>query len=311
MNYREGDMLSDWGIPPSGKDVRKGPQPSRPDMAAFDEDIARRASEFLADEHDRPFFLGCGLYRPHTPLYAPKRWFDHFPIEEVSRPEVREDDNDDLPYFGSKPRREQDIEAPGLWNHDWVIANDHWENIVQAYLASTSYADEQVGKIVAALNKSKYVKTTYLVLFSDHGWHLGEKKHWGKAALWEQTTRVPMIVVGPGLPSGVRCSAPVELVDLYPTVLDYTGVNPPHDLEGNTLRPLLENAEAEWNHVAWTTFSDHHAIRTKRYRYIRYVDGSEELYDHRTDPQEWVNLANSDHAELSALRKKLDQLLAP
>lgn len=309
INYREGDMLSDWGIPPKSDHLRAGPQPSDPNMAAFDEDIARRAIDFLADDHSRPFILGCGLYRPHTPLYAPKRWMDHFLLKEVDLPEVKPGDTDDLPYFNTEPRREVDVEAPGLWNHDWVLENDKWRHIVRAYLASTSYADEQVGRILEALKKSKHSKNTYVILFSDHGWHLGEKKHWGKAALWEQTTNVPLIVVGPGIPKGVMSGAPVELLSLYPTILDLARVEAPDHLEGASLLPLLEDAEANWSHAAVTTFSEHHAIRTERFRYIRYVDGSEELYDHENDPNEWDNLALTNHPKLPELRTRLDQIL--
>ena len=311
LNYREGDGLSDWGVPPEDKSLRRGLQPSGPQMASFDEDIARRAIEFLADDHDRPFFLGCGFYRPHTPLYARRKWFDQFPLAEVSLPRVREDDIADLPYFQKLPRRPQDIEAPGLWNHEWVTRNARWREIVQAYLAGTASADEQVGRVWAALQKSKaYRNNTYVILISDHGWHLGEKQHWGKAALWEQTTRVPFIVVGPGIPAGVRVGAPVELLHLYPTILDYAGVAAPHQLAGRSVRPLLENPRAPWPHAAMTTFSDHHALRTDRYRYIRYVDGSEELYDHENDPEEWTNLAvDRRHPALPELRQRLDQIL--
>ncbi|MEM9281992.1 MAG: sulfatase [Verrucomicrobiota bacterium] len=309
MSYREGDGLSDWGTPPAGKGIRRGPQPSRVDMASFDEDIARRVSEVLEDDHDRPFFLAAGFYRPHTPLYAPKRWFDHFPLDKVDLPAVKMGDNDDLPYFGSKPRREVDIEAPGLWQHDWVIENEQWHRIVRAYLASTSYVDEQVGKVVQAWKKSPHFEKTYLVLCSDHGWHLGEKEHWGKAALLEQTTRIPLIIAGPGINGGQTCKKPVELLSLYPTFLDWTRVEPPHALEGSSLLPLVDDPQSDSPHVALTTFSEHHALRTERYRYIRYVDGSEELYDHDSDPNEWVNLALDNHPELSNLRPLLDKIL--
>lgn len=310
LNFREGDRLSDWGTPPPERELRRGPQPSSPEAASFDRDIARRVIEFLGDTHDRPFFLGCGFYRPHTPLYAEQEWFDRFPADEVSLPEIREDDNADLPYFGTHPRREQDIEAPGLWDQDWVVANDHWREIVRAYLASTAAMDEQVGRVVAALRRSPHAENTWIILFSDHGWHLGEKRHWGKAALWEQTTRVPIIVAGPGVPAGVRCGQPVELLSLYPTLLEIASVEPPHELEGVSFLPLIENPDADWSHPALTTFSDHHALRTKRHRYIRYVDGSEELYDHENDPNEWTNLAGENPAVLETLRGQLDELLA-
>lgn len=308
MAYREGDGLSDWGTPPRNQDVRRGPKPTRLDMASFDPDIAQRIINFLGDEHDRPFFLGCGFYRPHTPLYAPERWFARFPLEKISLPEIKKGDLDDLPYFQNKPRREQDIEAPGLWNHDWVVSHGKWKEIVQAYLASTSSADEQVGRVIRALRQSKFAENTFVVLCSDHGWHLGEKEHWGKAALWEQTTRVPLIVSGPGIPQGLVCDEPVELLSLYPTIVDYASATSPAHLEGVSLRPLLEES-GDWNHAALTTFSDHHALRTKHFRYIRYEDGSEELYDHRNDPNEWTNLAPSPPSVIEELRKQMNQLL--
>ncbi|MEM1443350.1 MAG: sulfatase-like hydrolase/transferase, partial [Verrucomicrobiota bacterium] len=282
---------------------------SHPDMAAFDEDIARRVSEALLDDHDRPFFLAAGFYRPHTPLYAPKRWMDHFKMADVDLPETIENDLDDLPYFNDQPRREVDVEAPGLWNHQWVLENEKWRPILRAYLASTAYVDEQVGRVVEAWKKSPKHENTYLVLFSDHGWHLGEKQHWGKAALWEQTTRVPLIIVGPGVPSGVVIEKPVELLSLYPTLIEWAGVKAPHELEGVSLQPLLEEPESVWLHPAVTTFSEHHALRTERYRFIRYVDGSEELYDHKNDPHEWTNLAPDDHPALPELRRQLETIL--
>jgi len=310
LHFREGDRLSDWGAPPTNPERRRGRPTSDPEAASYDEDIAKRVIHFLRDRHSGPFFLGCGFYRPHTPLYARQEWFDRFPLEEVSLPTLREDDVDDLPYFENRPRREKDVEAPGLWNHEWVVENGYWKDIVRAYLACTAAVDEQVGRVVEALRRSNHAADTWVFLFSDHGWHLGEKTYWGKAALWEQTTRVPLIVLGPGVEGGRRCDEPVELLHLYPTVLDLLDVEPPHDLEGVSLRPLLENADANWNHPAITTFSDHHALRTDRWRYIRYVDGSEELYDHDDDPHEWTNLAaEGDHPALPDLRQRLDRIL--
>ncbi|MAS96928.1 MAG: choline-sulfatase [Verrucomicrobiales bacterium] len=309
LNFHTGDRLTDWGVLPSGDHPRIGMLPSDPEAPSFDEDIARRTIEFLGDSHNVPFFLGCGFFRPHTPLYSRKKHYDRFPIEEISIPEVQEDDIEDLPYFKAKPRREQDIEAPGLWNHQWITENGKWKDILQAYFAAIASTDDKVGEVMAALQQSEFSENTYVILFSDHGWNLGEKEHWGKAALWEQTTRVPFIIYGPGIPAGIRCSKPVELLSIYPTVLDYAGIEQPHSLEGVSLRPLLEDPESEWDHPALTTFSDHHALRTERWRYIRYVDGSEELYDHDTDPNEWSNLSQENHPELPVLRRQLEEIL--
>ncbi|MEM7697850.1 MAG: sulfatase [Verrucomicrobiota bacterium] len=311
LNYTEGDGLSDWGIPTADRWRRGGPKPEDPFAASFDDEIASRTSDLLKDRHDRPFLIGCGLFRPHTPLYATEEDFAQFPIEAISLPEVKSDDNADLPYFGKKPRREIDIEAPGLWQHDWVLANDAWAEIVQAYLAAVWSADAAVGKIISALDKSEYAENTWVILFSDHGWHLGEKEHWGKAALWEQTTRVPLIVMGPGV-AAARCDAPVDLLSIYPTIMDIIGVESLHRLDGESLLPYLRDPTKSNPGGIVTTFSDHHALRTDRWRYVRYSDGSEELYDHESDPNEWLNLAaDTDHAILAELRIRLERKLAP
>ncbi len=306
LNYQVGDRLTDWGVPPG--DTERA--------ASHDPVIADRAITVLEDAHRQPFLLGCGFYRPHTPLYASQRWFDRHPRATIALPSTRADDNEDLVYFGKRERRPQDVEAPGLFTQDWAEANDTWRDVLQAYLASTSAMDHQLGRVLDALEKSAHRDNTYVIAFSDHGWHLGEKRHWGKAALWEQTTGVPFIIVGPGIPKGVRCDRPVDLLAVYPTVIDYAGVEPPHQLEGRSLRPLLEDAGADWPHPVLTTFVDHHALRTQRWRYIRYASGEEELYDHRTDPDEFDNLAvtrpndRGIRATLDELRNQLDSILS-
>ena len=175
--------------------------------------------------------------------------------------------------------------------------------------------DHQLGRVMDALQKSALRENTYIICFSDHGYHLGEKRHWGKATLWELATRVPFIIVGPGIPAGFVCDKPVELLNIYPTVMDYAGLTPPHELEGRSLRPLLEDVNAAWKHPAWTTFVDHHSLKTERWRYIRYSSGEEELYDTKHDPRELSNLAFGEPeapqiAEvLGMLRGQLDVLL--
>ena len=301
-----GDRLTDWGVPPPGE------EPSD------DEAIANLTISVLEDTLNSPFFLCCGFFRPHTPLYAAQHWFDAHPLSTIQLPPgAVKGDRDDLVYFGARERRPQDVEAPGLWDQDWVESTGNWENILRAYLASTSAMDHELGRVMDALESSTYSDNTYIICFSDHGWHLGEKEHWGKAALWEQTTRVPFIVVGPGIPQGKICDRPTELLDIYPTVMDYAGLEPPHKLQGQSIRPLLENVDAEWNHPALTTFVDHHAIRTDRWRYIRYASGEEELYDMENDPHEFSNLAVTDpHSQLvrntlETHRSKLQELLKP
>ncbi len=305
LNYRgRGDRITDWGVPPPGS------------RSSWDPVIAERALNVFQDLHDAPFFLGCGFFRPHTPLYADQVWFDAHPIQNVQLPPgAVEGDTTDLVYFGARERRPQDVEAPGLFDQDYAEASGNWKAILQAYLASTTAMDNELGRVVDALSSSAYSKNTYIICFSDHGWHLGEKRHWGKAALWEQTTRVPFIIAGPGIPKGVVCDRPVELISLYPTVMDYAGLEPPHELEAPSLRPLLEDASTEWDHPAWTTFVDHHALRTDRWRYIRYASGEEERYHMVNDPHELNNLAVASKgdpkidAQLTAMRERLDRLM--
>jgi len=305
LNYPFGDKITDWGVPPGDSD----------EASSFDPAIANRVIAALEDHHSQPFLLGCGFFRPHTPLYAASRWFDVHPRDKIALPEAPPNDNDDLVYFGKRPRRPQDVEAPGLFTQDWAEANDTWRDVLRAYLACTSAMDYQLGRVLDALQSSRHRHNTYVILFSDHGWHLGEKRHWGKAALWEQTTRVPLVVAGPGVPAGRRCDQPVDLLCIYPTVLDLAGIRPPHKLAGRSLRPLLDQPDADWPYPVLTTFVDHHALRTPHWRYIRYATGEEELYDHHADPDEFDNLAvtRADDPEvkrtLEELRRRLSALL--
>lgn len=253
------------------------------------------AIEQLEAKHEKPFFLAVGLYRPHVPWYAPQRFFDERPVDDVQLPKVQDDDRKDLPTAAIDLTNNPTPPA-----HDWFVSQHQWKPAVQAFLASTSFTDAQVGRMLAAIDKSKYSQNTIVVLFSDHGFHLGEKQRWAKQSLWERSTHVPFIICRPGQTEGQRCSRPVELLSIYPTLLELCGLPPREDLEGVSLLPLLENPEAEWDHPAITTYHrNNHAVRSEHFRYIRYADGSEELYDHRDDPREWNNLAgDAKYADL-------------
>jgi choline-sulfatase len=259
------------------------------------------AIEQLQAEHDEPFFLAVGLYRPHVPWYAPQRFFDARPLAKVQLPEVRDNDRDDLPKAAIEL-----TDNPTPPSHDWFVSNKQWKPAVQAYLASTSFTDDQVGRIMVALDKSAHAKNTIVVLFSDHGFHLGEKQRWAKQSLWERSTRVPFIVCLPGEQEGKRCSRPVELLSMYPTLVELCKLPPRDDLEGVSVRALLDDPKAEWKHPAITTYQvNNHAVRSEHFRYIRYADGSEELYDHHKDPREWDNLASdSKYADIIAAHAK-------
>jgi arylsulfatase A-like enzyme len=255
---------------------------------------------------DRPLFLACGLHKPHMPWQVPKKYFDLYPLESIRLPEAPEDDLKDVPPAGVAIARPEG-------DHANVLRTNTWRQAVQAYLASISFADAQVGRLLEALDTDPALRdNTIIVLWGDHGWHLGEKKHWRKFALWEEATRTPLIVAGPGVAAGegagARCERAVSLLDLYPTLADLCSLPAGEALEGRSLRALLRDPRAAWDHAALTTHGrGNHAVRTERWRYIRYAGSGEELYDHDSDPNEWTNLAADEKwAEVKAdLAKRL------
>ena len=246
----------------------------------------------LNENYDSSFWMGVGFYRPHVPQYAPKKWFDMYPLESIQLPESIPNDMEDISSYGSDITRLKHI-AP---THEWVLKNDEWKPLVQSYLACVSFVDNQVGKVLRALEQGKYGDNTYVVLFSDHGFHLGEKERFAKRSLWGDGTRVPLIIVGPGIAQGKTSNKPVQLLDIYPTLLELTGLKPDPAHEGHSLVPLLKDPEAVWPHFARVSFGPgNYAIVSEQYRFIQYVDGSEEFYDHSIDPHEWNNVAGEPH----------------
>ncbi len=176
---------------------------------------------------------------------------------------------------------------------EWAIRNDEWKYIVQAYLACISFVDHQVGVVLDALENSPYTDNTIIVLWGDHGYHIGEKNRFAKHSLWEEATRAPLIFSVPKYKKNQVCHKPVGMVDIYPTLLDLAGLPENPVNEGHSLTPLLLNPNNDWKHAAITTYGrNNHAVRSEHYRYIQYEEGSEELYDHENDRNEWYNLAN-------------------
>lgn len=246
--------------------------------------LVRFVEDFLAEPQPAPFFLAAGLYRPHLPWYVPQRFYDLYPLDGITLPEVRPDDLEDIPAVGRA------MAATHI--HKKIIDADKWRSAVQAYLASITFADHCLGAMLDALERSPHAGNTIVALWSDHGWHLGEKMHWRKFTLWERATRSPFIMAGPGIARGAVCDHPVELLGLYPTLTELAGVPLPPGPEGRSLVPLLKDPGADWPYPALTTWlKGNHAVRFGPWRYIRYRDGGEELYDHRSDPREYVNLA--------------------
>ena len=256
----------------------------------------------LGSEHEKPFLLAFGFYRPHVPFFPPRRVYDG--VGDVQLPLVDDDDWDDIPDAA----RTVSMSNPKIPTHKWMREEGRWEEAVRAYLACIRWTDEQLGRVLDALDKGPHGRNTIVVLFSDHGYHLGEKQRWSKFSLWERTTHVPLIV---SVPDGLkgRTDKPVELLSIYPTLIDLCGLPVNQKLEGVSLEPLLKNAHSAWKHVAVSTLGhNNHAVRDERWRYIRYADGSEELYDHQTDPNEWCNLAvqslTPEHDAIIARLKK-------
>lgn len=279
-----GHPLWDWGA-----------YPERDDQMP-DHKIAAWGVEQLQKKHDKPLFLATGFYRPHVPQYAPQKWFDLYPLATLQLPKVASQDLKDVPQYGVNITRLKHI-APTL---EWVQEKDEWKPLVQSYLACVSFVDHQVGKVLDALDRSPNKDNTYIVLYTDHGFHLGEKERFAKRSLWRDGTRTPMIIVGPGVAKGKKCSKPTQLLDIYPTLLELTGLKSDPRHEGNSLVPLLKNPEASWPHYARTSFGPgNYAIVSERFRFIQYNDGSEEFYDLSKDSHEWNNVVkNPEYAEI-------------
>ncbi len=267
----------------------------------MDFQTASWAAEELRKEHDRPFFIACGIFKPHLPWYLPGGYRDAFPIEQLDMPKVNPDDLDDIPSYGQAISQGLDE------NHDYQRLKRHGleKEAVQAYLASMKYADDCVGIVLKALEQSAYRDNTIILLIGDHGWHFGEKLHYRKFSLWEESCRVPFVLRVPGITRpGSRSSRLVNLVDIFPTLTDLCGLPSKVDNDGVSLKPLLRKPNRKWHRYNLTTLDyQAHSVITKRWRYIRYPDGSEELYDHRRDPLEWKNLARK--RQFQSKKKKL------
>lgn len=283
--------LIDWG-------PTDHPLEANPDWKTAD-----GAARFLQRDHDKPFFLGCGIYLPHLPWYAPRKFFEMHPLEDIQLPPYKPDDFNDIPAIGRRM---------GERHMRHIREGGKWKEAVQACLASDSFADACVGHVLDALEKSSHRDNTIIVLWGDHGYDVGEKKI-AKSALWEQTTRTPLII---HVPEKLRddswnqaetvCKRPVSLLDMYPTLLELCGLPRNDKLEGRSIAPLVRNPEADWRFPAVITHSPHwhganHAVRSERWHYIHYADGGEELYDAENDPNQWTNLANDPrHAAAKA-----------
>ncbi|MDB6026565.1 MAG: Choline-sulfatase, partial [Verrucomicrobiales bacterium] len=296
---------------PRDPDAKKKPFAWGPMKADDDQmsdmKIANWAIRHLQEKSDKPLFLAVGFFKPHIPLYVPQKYFDMHPLESIQLPSVKENDLDDLPPTGQLWADQ----APGLkpGAHQMILTNGLWKSAVQAYLATCSFSDACVGRVLDAFDKSPYATNTIVVLWSDHGWHLGEKSHWQKHVLWEEATHAPLMFVVPGLTKpNQRCERVVSFLDIYPTMTDLCDLPTPKAIEGVSFISLLKNSDAKWDRPAIITYGpNNHAVRTEQWRYIRYHTGDEELYDETKDKKEWFNLAAKP--EFAPVKKQLAAML--
>lgn len=274
------------------------------DDAMGDGQVVNWVSQQLLAARTGPRFLSAGIFRPHLPWYAPKKYFDMHPVEDIILPDYLETDLNDVPaVYADLAGAEPDLNQSTM---DWIKERGtrKWQEAVQGYLASVSFSDAMVGKLIDALDESGQADNTIIVLWADHGFHLGEKDSWGKMTLWDETTHVPFIIVAPGVTTpGSRSDEVVSTQSIYATLVELAGLDRPDWVDGTSLVPLLENPDMEWDDVAITTYGDYgnFTVRDDKHRYIIYSNGEEELYDIAIDPNEYINLADDPrYAEIKA-----------
>jgi iduronate 2-sulfatase len=270
-----GKTGTDWGAYPDADD-------KMPDHASATWTIER-----LNRKYDKPFFLGVGFLRPHAPFYVPQKWFDLHPIESIQLAPYKADDLNDVPPVGL-----QINDLPMMPSTDWAIESGEWKKIIQAYLACISYVDYEIGRVLDALEKSEYANNTVVVLWSDHGYRMGEKGTFAKHALWDPATKAPLIFAAPNLPKGKIVNSPAEMLSIYPTLLELCGLPAYNRNEGKSLVKTMRSCREDKNAIAITTYGENnHSVRSLKHRYIQYEDKTEELYIYKIDPNEWTNEA--------------------
>lgn len=278
-----------------------GPYPQR-DEEMGDLQLAQNAAEFLSMKQEKPFFIATGFHRPHVPLFVPRKWFDLYDREKLTLPRAPMEDMSDIPE--SDITRQKAV-AP---THSKVLETGKWRDFVHAYLACISFVDHCVGVVADAALDGPNGDNTVLVLWSDHGFHLGEKQHWAKRTLWEESTRTPLIFAGKQVPAGATCDATVGLLDVYPTLVEVASLPVPQKFDGLSLVPLFKNPDLRLDRAVISTWMpNNHCVIKDHWRYIHYKEGTEELYDTRSDPDQFTNLANDPN--FASVKASLEELL--
>ena len=281
----------DWGV------LTKEQEAQHPDVLTANYIINQ-----LSVDQEEPFLTIAGLYKPHLPWYAPQRCFDHYPLEEIDEEHIFEDDLEDVPdiakVWANSPADHSTLENRKLVKH-----------AIQGYKASISFADEQIGRIMDALNNSKFKDNTVVAVWSDNGFHLGEKLHWRKFTLWDEATKVPLIIHNGEISSaGQVIKTPVSLIDVFPTLVEMANNKPMQGTDGRSLVPLIQKDRTDQHSKAVMFWGKgNSSIRKDNWRYILYSNGEEELYNRINDPKEHTNLAN--HPEYKNIKKQLKKLL--
>jgi arylsulfatase A-like enzyme len=292
--YRSGNLSKvwfDWG---------------EHDQKMIDIDAVEYAEKVMEEKTDKPLILGVGIFKPHLPFYAPKETFKKYPFNKTKIPPFKDNDLDDVPEIGKNMALKEEFIYTNTCSQP-ENSPGSLKKMIQCYQASADFADQMVGRLLDKLDETGMSENTIIVLYSDHGYHLGDKQSCVKFTLWEKANHVPFIIAVPQMANaGKVCEQPVSLLDIYPTLLELCGLEPSKEVDGKSLVPLLENVNASWEQPALMTMGrGNHAVRSKRWRYIRYSDGSEELYDHQNDPWEWNNLAaDSKYERVIAEHKK-------
>lgn len=274
------------------------------DQKLIDLDTVEWCEKAMDTPQKKPRFLAAGIFKPHLPFYADAETFEKYPFKDTVMPEMPENDLDDVSAVAIKMAHREHFIYSNVIN-DPEDRPGSLKKMVQCYQASADFADQMVGRLLDKLDATGKADNTIIVLWADHGYHLGDKESCVKFTLWEKANHVPFIIVAPGVTKpGSVCEKPVSLVDIYPTLVELAGL-PDATVDGKSLVPLMKNPKQDWHPALMTMGKGNHAVRSDRWRYIRYKDGSEELYDHSKDPWEWKNLANQPHyAEVIAEHKK-------